>query len=102
MDARAIVGCRYRRGEGASIMNDGDHQVIRIRVDEVSQLFDSLDPFPSMNATWTPMRRNSSSAGRANWKPLEIFLYNWWPLTRRRDLYRRLARAEISISTDAE
>lgn len=33
----------------------------------------------------------------ANWKPLETFLYDWWPLKRRRDLYRRLSDARISI-----
>jgi hypothetical protein len=33
----------------------------------------------------------------ANWKPLEIFLYDWWPIARRRDLYRRLAGAEVRI-----
>ena len=31
----------------------------------------------------------------ANWRPLEIFLYDWWPLTRRRDLYRRLSKAIV-------
>jgi hypothetical protein len=33
----------------------------------------------------------------ANWKPIEIFLYDWWPLTRRRDLYRRLADASVEL-----
>lgn len=33
----------------------------------------------------------------ANWKPIETFLYDWWPLKRRRDLYLRLADAEIEI-----
>jgi hypothetical protein len=33
----------------------------------------------------------------ANWRPLEILLYDWWPLTRRRDLYRRLATASVEI-----
>jgi len=33
----------------------------------------------------------------ANWKPIEIFLYDWWPLTRRRDLYRRLAAAKVEV-----
>lgn len=33
----------------------------------------------------------------ANWKPIETFLYDWWPLKRRRDLYRRLASAAIKI-----
>ena len=31
----------------------------------------------------------------ANWRPLEIFLYDWWPLVRRRDLYRRLSKAIV-------
>jgi hypothetical protein len=33
----------------------------------------------------------------ANWKPIEIFLYDWWPLARRRDLYRRLAAARVEV-----
>jgi hypothetical protein len=35
----------------------------------------------------------------ANWRPIEIFLYDWWPIARRRDLYRRLAAAEVSVKT---
>ncbi len=31
----------------------------------------------------------------ANWRPLDIFLYDWWPLVRRRQLYRRIAVARI-------
>ena len=31
----------------------------------------------------------------ANWRPFEIFLYDWWPLARRRDLYRRLSVATV-------
>ena len=31
----------------------------------------------------------------ANWRPLEIFLYDWWPIARRRDLYRRVANAKV-------
>jgi hypothetical protein len=33
----------------------------------------------------------------ANWKPIEIFLYDWWPLVRRRNLYRRLAQATVQL-----
>lgn len=33
----------------------------------------------------------------ANWRPLEIFLYEWWPLVRRRNLYRRLATAQVEL-----
>jgi len=37
----------------------------------------------------------------ANWKPAEIFLYDWWPLTRRRRLYRRLATATVELRVRA-
>lgn len=33
----------------------------------------------------------------ANWRPLEIFLYDWLPLARKRDLYRRLAAAKLEL-----
>ncbi|MDK1373555.1 MULTISPECIES: hypothetical protein [unclassified Sinorhizobium] len=33
----------------------------------------------------------------ANWRALEIFLYDWWPIVRRRRLYRRLAAAEVNV-----
>ena len=33
----------------------------------------------------------------ANWKPIEIFLYEWLPLARRRDLYRSLAVANVEL-----
>lgn len=34
----------------------------------------------------------------ANWRPIEIFLYDWWPMARRKRLFERLARAEVCIS----
>lgn len=34
----------------------------------------------------------------AMWRPLEIFLYDWWPLTRRERMFEKLARAEIRIA----
>jgi hypothetical protein len=33
----------------------------------------------------------------ANWRPIEIFLYEWWPIDRRRRLYRRLAAAKVEL-----
>ena len=33
----------------------------------------------------------------ANWKPIETFLYDWWPIRRRRYLYQRLERASVEI-----
>ena len=33
----------------------------------------------------------------ANWRPIEIFLYDWWPLLQRRRLYQRIAAAPVTI-----
>jgi hypothetical protein len=34
----------------------------------------------------------------ANWKPLETFLYDWWPVRRRLRLYRRLQKAAVAFA----
>jgi hypothetical protein len=31
----------------------------------------------------------------ANWRPIEIFLYDWWPMVRRRKLYQRLSQSAV-------
>ena len=31
------------------------------------------------------------------WRPLEIFLYEWWPLIRRRRTFRNIARAHVRV-----
>ncbi len=33
----------------------------------------------------------------AMWRPLEIFLYDWWPLQEERALFRRLARMSVRL-----
>jgi hypothetical protein len=33
----------------------------------------------------------------ANWRPIEIFFYDWWPVVRKRNLYRRLAVASVEV-----
>ena len=33
----------------------------------------------------------------ANWRPLEIYLYDWWPIRRRILLYRRVAAAPVQV-----
>ncbi|KUO57701.1 MAG: hypothetical protein APF80_00990 [Alphaproteobacteria bacterium BRH_c36] len=36
----------------------------------------------------------------ANWKPIETFLYGWWPILRTRNLFRQLSCAEVRIIAD--
>jgi hypothetical protein len=38
----------------------------------------------------------------ANWRPVEIFLYDWWPVAEDRRLYRRLAGAHVELLPMAE
>ena len=38
----------------------------------------------------------------ANWRPIEIFFYDWWPLTRRRELFLRLAAAPVEVRPEDE
>lgn len=33
----------------------------------------------------------------ANWRPLEIYLYDWWPVRRRIALFRRIAAASVEV-----
>ncbi|MFG1348502.1 hypothetical protein [Xanthobacter autotrophicus] len=37
----------------------------------------------------------------ALWRPMEIFLYDWWPIARQRSLFRRLAAAEVAVRSAA-
>jgi hypothetical protein len=37
----------------------------------------------------------------AIWRPAEIFLYDWLPLSRNRRLFRRLAMAKVTLDSDA-
>jgi ABC-type spermidine/putrescine transport system permease subunit I len=35
----------------------------------------------------------------ANWRPIEIYLYDWWPIVRRVRLFRRIAAAHVRVKT---
>ena len=34
----------------------------------------------------------------ANWRPIEIFLYDWWPILAERKLYDRLSVMPVSVT----
>ncbi len=37
----------------------------------------------------------------ANWRPIEIYLYDWWPLRRRAQLYSRISAAPVVVKAIA-
>jgi len=51
------------------------------------------------NGQWARLVRESLVIGGwvAMWRPLEIFLYDWWPIVGKRRLYDRLSRVEVQI-----
>lgn len=38
----------------------------------------------------------------ANWRPLEIFLYDWWPIRRKSMLFKYLAAMPVEVRTASE
>ena len=63
---------------------------------------DTLSHVASAGTFLTIVRESLTIGGWvALWRPLEIFLYDWWPLVRRRRIYLNLARAQIRVTTGA-
>ena len=36
----------------------------------------------------------------ANWRPIEIYLYDWLPIRRRIRLFERIAAAKVEVKAD--
>jgi len=49
--------------------------------------------------TWAIISRESLTIAGwvAMWRPMEIYLYDWWPLRRRGRIYRKLGRMPVEI-----
>ena len=56
------------------------------------------------SGTFLTILRESLTIGGwvAMWRPLQIFLYDWWPLRRRRQIYRNLSHAHVRVSSGAQ
>jgi hypothetical protein len=54
--------------------------------------------------TWaTIMRESLTIAGWvAMWRPMEVYLYDWWPLRRRARIYEQLSRMPVDVSHRAK
>lgn len=49
--------------------------------------------------TWPQLVRETLSIGGsvAMWRPMQIYLYDWWPLKSREALYRRMSRMPVDL-----
>ncbi len=102
--------------------------LIEVRIRELQQLFNSMDPTPFHHQDldpdaeefivgWALEHPAEGAIGHASafalasilkesltiggwvamWRPLEIFLYDWWPLTARRRVLRKLSAAPVKL-----
>ena len=55
--------------------------------------------FPAEPQNWHGIAREGFTimGWVAMWRPLEIYLYRWWPLLELKRLYERLAQAEVEV-----
>jgi hypothetical protein len=60
-----------------------------------SQLIAPL--IPNATAAWVVQESLIIVGWVANWRPIEIYLYDWWPIRRRRRLYARIAAAPLTV-----
>jgi len=53
----------------------------------------------SAAGTWVSILRESLTIGGwvAMWRPMQIYLYDWWPLRRRGSLYAKLSRMPVEV-----
>lgn len=58
---------------------------------------DVLTPFAQ--GTFLKILRESLTIGGwvAMWRPMQIFLYEWWPIARRGRIHRNLGRAQVRV-----
>lgn len=55
-------------------------------------------PQRETGALFNVLRESLSIAGWvAMWRPMEIYLYEWWPLQRRRKIFEKLARMPVEV-----
>jgi hypothetical protein len=54
--------------------------------------------------TWaTILRESLTIAGWVGmWRPMEVYLYDWWPLRRRARIYEKLSRIPVAVSQRAK
>jgi hypothetical protein len=54
---------------------------------------------PGEAGTWASVLRESLTIAGwvAMWRPMQIYLYDWWPLRRRGRIYAKLAHMPVEV-----
>lgn len=61
-----------------------------------------VESLPQTSEGWRIARESLTIAGWvAMWRPMEIYLYEWWPIRRRRKILAKLARMPVEVLKSA-
>jgi hypothetical protein len=92
---------RLNRLEFKRLMKDGRKSlVIGLFFLASCLLISELIALQTSGALWTVLREGLTIGGWvAMWKPLEIYLYEWWPLRRRGQIYEKMSRMRVEVRT---
>ena len=71
-----------------------NYELIEVHVSELKQLFNAIDPSPFRERDLDLL----IGGWVAMWRPMEIFLYDWWPIRADAMLADRLSVMPVRIS----
>ena len=63
---------------------------------------DSIAQFKTGNVATIARESLTIIGWVAMWRPIEIFLYDWWPLVRRMQVYKNLRYARVRVTQEAD
>jgi len=72
--------------------------VLELHLVELQQLLNSMDPAPFRERDLDSKATDYIVDRGALRRPLEIFLYDWWPLRAQAKLYDRLGRMQVGVA----
>lgn len=93
----------YRAGlnqmEFRQLMKDGRHSLLIGGVFLAACLFASQALLGNTSGAFPNVARESLTIAGwvAMWRPMEIFLYEWWPLRRRWRVYEKMSRMKVEV-----
>jgi len=90
---------RLTQMEFRQLMRDGRHSLLIGGLFLAACLIASRALLERASGTFlSVMRESLTIAGWvAMWRPMEIFLYEWWPLRRRRQVYGKMGRMRVEV-----
>ena len=90
---------RLTQMEFRQLMRDGRHSLMIGGVFLAACLIASQSLFGQASGAFLSVARESLTIAGwvAMWRPMEIFLYEWWPLLRRWRVYGKMSRMTVEI-----